>query len=410
LTTTEERRDSKTTGHVTVPIVDTDTHVIEPYDLWTSRADAKYRDQMPRVEEDPDGVPRWRVGERWLTALARYACAGLPKYPPYKPSRFEEVIPESFNPEERIRWMDEEGIYAACLYPNLVAFDTYVFMTMEDRNASLEAVRIYNDYLVDLAKTAPGRLLPITMVPFWDLDEAVAEIKRCHDLGHNGVLWANKFELVDLPSFVDEYWDPVYAAAAELDTSVNLHVGFAQKTLNSDHRGPDWAKTYDGPLEVATLAPSPMASNSSCVAKLVTSELPQRFPTVKFVSVEAGAGYFPYLMDSLDWFWHAYGVLDEKGWKPSEVFQRQCYASYSFETLTLPSFSAFPDNFLFSTDFPHDQSIYPGPCSPALGARKHVDTYYQELPDSLVEHVLYKNAEHLYGIDVPRDWPGRSDI
>ena len=208
LTATEERRDSKVDGHVAVPIVDTDTHVIEPYDLWTSRADAKYRAQMPRVEEDPDGVPRWKVGDRWLTAPARYACAGLPKYPPYKPSRFEEVVPESFKPEERIRWMDQEGIYAACLYPNLVAFDTYVFMTMEDANASLEAVRIYNDYLVDLAKTAPGRLLPITMVPFWDRDGAVAEIKRCHDLGHSGVLWANKFELVELPSFVDEYWDP----------------------------------------------------------------------------------------------------------------------------------------------------------------------------------------------------------
>src|SRR4029079_5084355 len=105
---------------------------------------------MPGGEEAPGAGPPGRVGERWLTAPARYACAGLPKYPPYKPSRFEEVVPESFHPEERIRWRDEEAISAACLYPNLVAFDTYVFMMMEDRNASLEAVRIYNDYLVDL--------------------------------------------------------------------------------------------------------------------------------------------------------------------------------------------------------------------------------------------------------------------
>ena len=31
-------------------IIDADTHLTEPRDLWTSRAPAKYADRVPRVE------------------------------------------------------------------------------------------------------------------------------------------------------------------------------------------------------------------------------------------------------------------------------------------------------------------------------------------------------------------------
>ena len=33
-------------------VIDTDTHVIEPYDLWTSRLPARWRDQAPHVKWD----------------------------------------------------------------------------------------------------------------------------------------------------------------------------------------------------------------------------------------------------------------------------------------------------------------------------------------------------------------------
>ena len=387
-----------------IPIIDTDTHIIEPPDLWTSRVSRKFVDLMPRVETDAVGNPRWRMGDRWLTAVARYACAGLPRFPPYKPSRFEEVVTASFDPQERVRWMDEQGIYAAVLYPNIIAFDTHNFWEMPDRAASVEAVRAYNDYLVDLAGEAPNRLLPITMLPFWDLDATVAEIKRAHGLGHRGILWANKFELIGLPSFTDPYWDPVYATAADLGLSVNTHVGFANKTGNTDVRGPEWVKNYNGRAEVAKTAPGGMLSNGLAMAQLVTSELVDRFPQVKFVSVEAGAGYVPWVLDSLDWFWHAYGCLESTGYKPSEAFARQCLFGFSYETSTLPLFGQYPDNFMFSTDFPHDQAVYPGPCSPATNPRQHVITHYQNVPADLCQKLLHDNAATLYGVDVPEDW------
>jgi predicted TIM-barrel fold metal-dependent hydrolase len=392
---------------VPLPIVDADTHIVEPADLWASRVANRFADVMPRVEIDDEGYPRWRMGGgRWLTPLARYACAGTKRYPPYKPYRFEEVEPASYDIGERLKWMDREGIYASVMYPNIVAFETHCFWEMEPE-ASFEAVRAYNDFLVDVAEAAPGRLIPIAMVPFWDMDAAVTEVRRACASGHRGILWANKFELIDQPSFVDPYWDPVYRAADELGMSVNLHVGFATKTGNADFRNADWAATYDARAEVAFLAPSPMNSNGMALARLTTSTLPQRFPELKFVSVEAGAGYIPYLMDSLDWFWHAYGAYQDPSvdYKPSDVFARQCYVAYSYETSTLPLFETMADNVMFSTDFPHDQSVYAGPCSPALGARRHVDTYYPALRPELARKALGGNAAAVYGIDLPETWP-----
>jgi hypothetical protein len=37
-------------------VVDTDTHITEWHDLWTSRASPKYRDLVPRVVKNDEGT------------------------------------------------------------------------------------------------------------------------------------------------------------------------------------------------------------------------------------------------------------------------------------------------------------------------------------------------------------------
>ena len=43
-------------------MVSADCHANEPADLWATRIDAKYRDRLPRVITDDNGV-KWRVSE-----------------------------------------------------------------------------------------------------------------------------------------------------------------------------------------------------------------------------------------------------------------------------------------------------------------------------------------------------------
>src|SRR2546421_10374919 len=41
-------------------VIDVDTHITEPHDLWTSRAPEAYKERVPLVV-DVDGVPMWSV-------------------------------------------------------------------------------------------------------------------------------------------------------------------------------------------------------------------------------------------------------------------------------------------------------------------------------------------------------------
>ena len=49
-----------------------------------------------------------------------------------------------------------------------------------------------------------------------------------------------------------------------------------------------------------------------------------RYPRLKFVSVESGFGYFPYLLENLDWLWLTSGAADEypERDRPSAYFHR----------------------------------------------------------------------------------------
>ena len=40
-------------------VVDSDTHISEPHDLWTSRVPASMRDKVPHVATDANGVQAW---------------------------------------------------------------------------------------------------------------------------------------------------------------------------------------------------------------------------------------------------------------------------------------------------------------------------------------------------------------
>ena len=64
------------------------------------------------------------------------------------------------------------------------------------------------------------------MLPFWDVDASVAEMKRAYDMGHKGVLFAARYDKVNLPRLVDDHWEPLLAQAQEMGLSMNFHVGF----------------------------------------------------------------------------------------------------------------------------------------------------------------------------------------
>lgn len=386
-----------TVDGVGIRVIDTDTHVTEPPDLWTSRVPARFADQVPQVGVHPvTGHHHWQVAGTWLAAVGYFAFAGWPNFPPDMPNELSEVDPGAFDPEIRLARMDEYGIYAHVLYPNLIGFESPLFMKLGPE-LSLLCTQVYNDYLVEFASADPDRFVPIAMVPFWDLEASVAEMTRAAAMGHRGVLFANKYERIGLPHFCDPYWDPIYAVAQDLGLSINFHVGFssyADGTHTADKKLASQAN-FD-PRAAARGTSVGIMTNAESIAAVVTTGLCDRFPELDFVSVESGMGYIPYLLESLDWHWKGYGARATSPLLPSEYFARQCYGTFWFETKTLPLVNLYPDNFMFETDYPHPTSMAPGPASPAERPATHIARHYGDLDPGVAEKVLHDNTARVY--------------
>ncbi len=90
----------------------------------------------------------------------------------------------------------------------MIAFEGHAFMALRDDELKLACVRTYNDYQREFASVAPDRFVTLAVLPFWDLEASVEELRRCHGMGHRGVLWAATLDKHGLPDFTDPHWDP----------------------------------------------------------------------------------------------------------------------------------------------------------------------------------------------------------
>lgn len=380
-----------------IKVIDSDTHVSEPEDLWTSRVSAKWGDLVPHIQLDAEtGKEFWYFGgERFQTA-AGPAMAGWREFPPSHPPRMADADPGSWNPIARLQRMDEYGLYAQVIYPNAGGFGSGRFLRLKEPELMLDCVRAYNDFLTDWCNTDPNRLIPIMAVPFWDVEASVKEIERCAKQGHRGVLFTNEPDTFGQPMLADPHWNPIWATAQDHDLTINFHIGSGDLTqLRGGYRDNGRQANYAKQTVMIFL------DNSRGVSEVIVSGICHRFPKLNFVSVESGIGWVPFLLEALDWQWLNSGVRQEHpeyDLLPSEYFMRQIYACFWFERgsakAAIDQLGA--DNFLYETDFPHPTSMSPGPASIADNPRDFIEQNMRDLPEDVLNKVLHDNAARLY--------------
>jgi uncharacterized protein len=378
-------------------VVDADTHLTEPVDLWTARIPERFRAEAPRVElHEASQTWRWRIGDNWGNTVGGYSTAGWREPLPSSPPSLDEALPACYDAKARLAHMDANGIYAQVLYPNVIAFEGHAFMALTDEKLKLACVQTYNDYQAEFASAAPERFVCLAMLPFWDVQASVEELRRCYQMGHRGVLWASTLEKHGLPDFPEQHWDPVYAVAQELGLSMNFHVGVGNSKAEIEE-----AMKRDGfdPAYNAARSSLNWISNGRTLSLLLTSGVCERFPELNFVSVESGFGYVPFLLDALDWQWIGSGARERypERMLPSEYFRRQVYTMFWFESKALPLLPEYADNVMFETDFPHPTCLYPGmehPETPADIIRRDIEIVG---PD-VMRKVLSETASRVYHV------------
>jgi uncharacterized protein len=380
-------------------VIDTDTHVVEPYDLWTSRVSvAKWGDLVPHVHFDDDlQEDAWYFGETRVARGASAASAGWPEWPPNHPRRIEDAARDTWDPEERLRTMDRYGIWAQVLYPNVAGFGAGRLLTLQQPDLMIACVRAYNDFLSDWASIAPDRFVAVSALPMWDIQLSIREMQRCAEAGHRGVIMTGEPTNWNLPKLADPHWDPLWAAAQELETPINFHIasGDLQSVYNSVYEHAGRHANHAGFGVQFGL------SNLRVISNLITGGVCHRFPDLKFVSVESGIGWIPFALNHLDWMWLNCGVRDEHpeyDLLPSEYFTRQIYGCFWFETDTVKAaIDQLGANWiLYETDFPHAQCMAPGLADVAVEPRTFIADGLGDLPDDTLQAILHDNAAKLY--------------
>ena len=366
-------------------IIDTDSHLVEPPDLWTSRMSAKWGDLVPRVRWDDDAQEEaWFVGDQRLGPVAASAQAGWHEYPPSHPPRWADADPHTWDAKLRLERMDEYGVWAQVLYPNVALFNT-ALLRESGESMTLELIRAYNDFQTEWCGAAPDRLIAVTTLPFWDLDATLAEIERGEAMGHRGIVFSQDPSAFGLPHLTDPHWDPMWAKAQELRQPVNFHIATGDTSLleNAGHPSVGPQALY------ASMGVSFFMGNARTIANLTCGGICHRFPELSFVSVESGVGWIPFALDALDWQWKNCGVgleHPEYDLLPSEYFARQIHGCFWFEEEgALYALERLgPDNILYETDFPHPTSMSPGPASSAVAPNIYLEQNFAGLDDDVL--------------------------
>ena len=75
---------------------------------------------------------------------------------------------------------------ASICFPNtLPRFCGQTFLERDDKELALLCVQAYNDWVIDewCAGDGKGRLIPLALLPLWDVDLCVKEIQRAASKG-----------------------------------------------------------------------------------------------------------------------------------------------------------------------------------------------------------------------------------
>ena len=381
-------------------VVDTDTHLTEPRDLWTARAPAKYADRVPRVE-DVDGRPTWVFDGLVMgpaggsSAVARDGGKLLGMS--FIGNSYDEVHQGAHDLDARLQVMDELGIWAQIVYPNTVGFGGQRFLEQQDETLRLLAVELYNDASAEMQERSGNRMFGMAIMPWWDIDLSVAEIRRAHAMGIRGINCGTGPHLYGLPDLSQPEWDPMWRTCAELEMPVNFHIGASTDTMGWFGSSP-WP-SHDMNTKLAIGSAMMYLSNASVMANLIFGGVLERHPTVQFVSVESGVGWIPFFLQSLDYQLQQStpGVYGTKlSLTPTEYFKRQMHACFWFEDAGVPEAIAMlgDTNVMFETDYPHPTCLYPD-------SLPQTASLMERLPEVTRRRIMSENAIRLYRLPTP---------
>jgi predicted TIM-barrel fold metal-dependent hydrolase len=373
-----------------IKIVDCDTHITEPPDLFTSRAPAKFKDKVPHVRR-VNGADRWFVGDRDFGRTGgnvlradHNKLLGRLAFP-----TLDEGHPGAFDTKARLRMMDDMGIYAQICYQNSGVTQAGSLMTLGNNELAVAVIQMFNDAAHERELESGQRLFSLAHLPIWDKAAMEAEARRCVDRKLKGFILPDTPERLGLPSFLDDYWTPTLEMAAEAGLPLNFHLNAAIEPDRLVWKGLGFEET------ISIVSNMYNIGNAATMGNWIVSGRLDQFPKLKIGLIESGMGWVPFVVEALEHKFNEMlaGKAHRYGRRPWQYFRDQFWVTYWFESvgpkLLLETIGV--DKVLFETDYPHPTMLYPG-------VQEHLVETLGGYDYEIRKRVLERNAVELYNL------------
>ena len=376
--------------------VDGDGHVLEPPDLWERYLEPNLRSRALRIRKDDAGLEYLEIDGRPSKLVRGGMPAGLGAMDRvggivYERERktgidYVDLAPlGAMDTAERLQRLDLENLERAFLYPTL---SVLWIAECEDEAITQAYLRAYNRWIVDFCADSGGRLIPVAQLSLGDPAAAERELRRAAADGVRGV-WVPPFAMTRKPLGHRDH-HPVFAAAQELGLPLGIHPSFEPKWCAPGRFGDRTSSRYSFFLNV--VAPDAVRH---AFTSLFQYGIFTKFPELRVVVLESGAGWIGYWLDRMDAVYASpqgrlvRELLPEL---PSAYFRRQCWISGDPDETSLAAVIPVvgADRFFWASDFPHPD--HPPEYVP------EVERVVAALPEDAREGFLGRNVLRAYHI------------
>ena len=336
-------------------IISSDNHVFEPVNLWTSRAESKFKDRVPYVESLEEG-DWWFCDGRKVLDLSPGTQVGLRFEEPDKLTRehrIDEVRPGGYIPEEHVKDMDIDGIDVSIVYPTV---GLLLYTCVPDSELLSSTFRVYNDWVGEFCSAVPKRLKGIAMLNLDDVPEGVKELERCAKMGFVGAMIP--VHPPEERSYDKPEYDPLWAAAQDLGIPLSLHI--------DSNRPSSGQQFFDRALATSASIANADHWVRMSLANIIFSGAFERYPKLQVGSVEQELSWVPHFLDRIDYTYtqRVQSVSQEYRFKegalPSDFYRNNVFLGFQEDALGIRLRDIIGvDNLLWGGDYPHVESTFP---------------------------------------------------
>jgi predicted TIM-barrel fold metal-dependent hydrolase len=361
-----------------VAVIDADTHVAESQPMW-ELIEPAMRARRPVLLQAPIDTLYRNHNAFWLIdGKIMPRPAGKGGYRLITPSEaavqlartdITQACREITDVPARLAEMDRYGIAVQVVYPTL-----FLHYITDDPVLESALCWAYNRWLGQAWAQSANRLRWVVVPPLRDVEASLEQLRWGKENGAVGVF----FRGIERDRTLDDpYFFPIYEEAQRLDLPICIHTGAGC---------PTWTAIFD--IDRNTSFPGVRLLPLIAFRDLVANKIPERFPTLRFGFVEAGASWVPYLFHTLRRFFR----VDDGRWGPSLFRDYRLYvACEADEDIPYLAEHTGEDHLMIGSDYGHPDPSEEPELVAAIRGR-------EDLTPIVTDKILSANPARFYAL------------